>query len=341
MPQPIYSERVDGTLSEVVLSRFAFSNADNISVQLEAVNQAGMSTIVTSAGYIIDLTPTELTFIVDGADSSSDLEYQADAKILSVSWDARDGESGISQIEGAVYELREGRRVRVYPDPLSSDATAEIIPETSTSWQVNTSLVSGLKYITAVTFTNGAGLRSQYESNGVIVDTTPPLVESVSVLSDTYADIDSGSMVTVIANPSLLEIRWIAVDPETSILEHLVAVVNNNLTLVTPYVSFGTVTGGLIENLNLPPGGEYMVTLVAVNLAGLQSDPAFSEPFRLVSMKIFDLISPRASFPGRCVYFILALPKYAQEPGMRRDFCINLECHLQLVIKVMDPCLCL
>ena len=280
---PVYSEKIDATMSQVVITGFEFSNGDCMFVQLEAINQAGLSTTANSSGYIIDLTPVELELIVDGSDPSSDLEYQSSGEILSVSWSARDEESNISQIEGAVYELREGRRIRVYPDPLSSDAVTEIISETSVSWQVNTSLVSGSKYIAAVTFTNGAGLRAQYETNGVLVDTTPPFVESVVVLSDTYFNADSGDMVTVIANPNLLEVRWIADDPESGIFEYLVGVVNDNLTLVTPYTNFGTTTGGLIENLNLPPGGEYRVVLISVNRAGLQSEPTYSDSFRLVS----------------------------------------------------------
>ena len=39
---------------------------------------------------------------------------------------------------------------------------------------------NGIKYSVEVVAVNGAGLSAKYESHGVIVDTTPPVMESVS-----------------------------------------------------------------------------------------------------------------------------------------------------------------
>jgi len=149
---------------------------DRIFVQIDAVNGAGLVTAVNSSGVIIDLTPPQLDYIVDGLDPSSDLQYQTSSTSIATMWQVRDNQSGILQIEGAIFEFREGRRIRVYPDPFFTDATTEIISQGNSNWELDErnglSLTSGSKYVAAISFTNGAGLRVQYESNGVIVDTT-------------------------------------------------------------------------------------------------------------------------------------------------------------------------
>ena len=263
---------------------FSFANGDYIFVQIDAFNGAGLVTAVNSSGIIIDLTPPQLVYIVDGSDPSNDLQYQISSTSLSTRWEVRDDQSGISQIEGAIFEVREGRKMRVIPNPFFDDATTVTRPSGASSWPVNDlRLTSGSKYVAAISFTNGAGLRVQYESNGVIVDTTPPIVQRVSVLTDSYTDAVSTNL--VLANPNQIEARWIAFDPETGIREYLVGVVDENSTFVTPggqdYISFGTSTGGLIENLALAPGsGPYRVAVVGVNFAGARSAPFYSEPFR-------------------------------------------------------------
>ena len=284
--QSVASDSVSGDQSAMVWNWFSFTNGDRIFVKIDAFNGAGLATTVNSSGITIDLTPPELVYIVDGPDPSVDLQYQTSSTSVRTSWQVRDNQSGITHIEGAIFEFREGRRVRIYPDSFFTDAVTESISRTASSWEVNgLQLVSGSKYITMVTFTNGAGLTVQYESNGVIVDTTPPIVQSVLVLTDTYTDTADTNV--VIANPDLVESRWIAFDPETGIREYLVGVVNENSTFVTPggqdYISFGTATGGLIENLALvPESGLYRVVVVAVNAAGTRSEPVYSEPFRYI-----------------------------------------------------------
>ena len=287
--QTVASDSVTGDQRAMVWNLFSFTNGDRIFVQIDAFNGAGLATTVNSSGITIDLTPPELVYIVDGPDPALDLQYQTSSTSIRTSWQVRDNQSGISHIEGAIFEFREGRRVRIYPDPFFTDAVTESIPHTTSFWEMNgLQLVSGSKYVTMLNFTNGAGLTVQYESNGVIVDTTPPIVQSVLVLTDTYTD--TVDMNVVIANPSLVESRWIAVDPETGITEYLVGVVNENSTFVTPggqdYISYGTATGGLIGNLALvPESGFYRVVVVAVNAAGTRSEPVYSEPFRYMYTK--------------------------------------------------------
>lgn len=284
----VYRESPLTTIDSQILSgeefRFAtnqlqLENGDSVFVRVTGVNGAGGRIDVNTSGVTIDLTPPELASIVDGNDPSDDLRYQTSNSSLVVSWEVRDLESGVDRIRGNIYELREGRRVRIYPD--GDGAT---IPVDQISWNVDgLELNSGSRYIPSLMFTNGAGLEILYESNGVIIDSTPPIVLFVSVSSDSYLDTgDTDDPITTVARPNQTEARWLATDIESGILHFMVGVVGDNGTLLTPgYVIFdGTVSGGLIETQDLPPGGLYRVAVIAVNLAGARSEITLSEPFR-------------------------------------------------------------
>ena len=278
----VHVERFTGNVEQAAWNHFSFSNGDRIIVQIEAVNGAGLSVLTNSSGYVIDLTPPQVSYIVDGNNPREDLQYQSSITSLEASWDVRDDQSGISQVEGAVFEIREGRRMRVYPNALYTDAQTEII-ESSNFWRVDSqiSLQSGSKYIIALIITNGAGNRVQYESNGVIVDSSPPVMESVSVLSDGYTGLDSGespSMVTMITNPSQLEVRWVGVDLQSGISHYRIRIVNENETLVIS--NFGPTSGGTIDTGLVPGEALYRAEVIAVNFAGVESEPLYSNVFR-------------------------------------------------------------
>lgn len=281
----IYSTMVDGTVNQVSLRQFSFMNGDQIFVEVEAINGAGLMGIVRSNGYTIDLTPPQVTYIVDGTDPSIDLEYQSSNTTYVASWDITDGESGIAQIEGAIFEIREGRRMKVYPvsplEPFVSISTSQSV------WSVSDDLTldAGAKYIASIAFENHAGIRVVYETNGVIVDPTPPIVQTVSIVTDTYLrDEDADSLVTVLSDPYSIQVQWVAFDPESGIRSYRVGIFDDNDTLVFGYVSFENTNGGVLEGASsvLDSETEYRVVVIAINNAGEQSFPAYSNRFRQV-----------------------------------------------------------
>lgn len=286
MPQAIYFTTVEGNANKISLSQFSFSNGDQISVTVEARNGAGLTSTATSDGYVIDLTPPQVSYIIDGRGTGpqDDLNYQASNTTYDVSWEVRDEESGITRIEGAIFELREGRRMKVYPvSPLQP--TVSIPPSPQSVWSISSadlSLDIGVRYIASLTFTNGAGLRMVYETNGVIVDPTPPVVQRVFVSTSTYIGEEGADMVTVVADPDSIEARWVAVDPESGISGYLVGIIDSNDTFAVEYVRFGNTYGEAIEGAGsmLSPNETYRIALIAVNLAGDESMPAYSNKFR-------------------------------------------------------------
>lgn len=283
--EAIYFIIVEGTVNQISLSQFSFSNGDQISVRVEARNGAGLTTTAMSDGYTIDLTPPQVSYIIDGRGSvqSDDLEYQTSNSTYIVSWDVRDEESGIAQIEGAIFELREGRRMKIYPpSPLQPTVLLPLSPRSV--WSINNelSLDIGVRYIASLMFTNGAGIRVAYETNGVIVDPTPPAVQSVSVSTSSYIGEKGPDMITIIADPDFIEARWVAVDPESGISGYRVGIIDSNDTLTVDYITFENTYGGVIEGAGamLNPNETYRIALIAVNLAGEESMLAFSNQFR-------------------------------------------------------------
>ena len=285
MAEAVHFTVVDGTINQISLSQFSFTNGDQISVTVEARNGAGLTSTVISDGYTIDLTPPQVSYIIDGRGSASsdDLEYQTSNSTYDVSWDVRDEESGITQIEGAIFELREGRRMKVYPSsPLWP--VVSIPPSPQSVWSISNevTLDMGVRYIASLTFTNGAGIRAVYETNGVIVDPTPPVVQRVSVSTSTYIGEEGPDMITLIADPDSIKAWWVAVDPESGISDYRVGIIDSNDTLVVDYVRFENTNGGVIEGAGsmLNSNETYRIALIAVNLAGDESMPAYSNQFR-------------------------------------------------------------
>lgn len=279
----VYSTVVEGTMNQITLRQFSFTNGDQIFVEVEASNGAGLTRMVRSNGYVIDLTPPQATYIVDGTDPTNDLEYQSSNATYDVSWDVADDESGIVSIEGAIFEIREGRRMKVYPSsPFQSSVS---IPTSQSMWSINDDITLnvGVKYIASIAFENGAGIRVVYETNGVIVDPTPPIVQTVSVSTDTYlVDEDMDFIVTVLADPDSIEAQWVAFDPESGIRGYQVGIVDDNDTLVLGYTSFENTNGGVLEGASsvLESEKEYMLAVIATNNAGEQSTPTYSNRFR-------------------------------------------------------------
>lgn len=262
-------------------NHFSFSNGDSITATVEAYNTAGLSVTGTSDGYIIDMTPPLLTYLVDGTDINTDLIYQSSTDTLSVSWSAHDSQSGLSMIEVAFYQIIEGQRRRIHPNPLLVDESTISLPITATNYTATgLELTNSIKYICLLTLTNGAGINTVYETNGVTIDSVRPVVSSVSVLGEAINGI-------VTTGSKKLRAEWAGSDEGSGIASYSVAVVTSDGSIVTPggaYVEYEGIEGGLIEGLNLMAGNEltgpfYKVRVIANDHASLSSLPVDSMPF--------------------------------------------------------------
>lgn len=289
---------VAGSVLNTTWNQLTLRNGDTVVVTVRASNGAGLAATATSNTLVIDITPPQLAYLVDGLIFPLDLDFFNSTDNLTSSWSVSDPQSGVVRVEGVVYQLQGGLRTRVFPDPSAPNAssTSSPLPASSSSWTARgLRLVAGASYLTSLTFTNGAGLRAEYSTNGVLVDLTPPTVQYASVLPSTYAD-DANTLITV-ADPTEVEGRWAGSDAESSSVQFVVGVVDNaNGTLVRAAQSFGGERGGVVRGLSLTPGGLYRMVVVAVDAAGHASLPAFSNTFMYVG-DFFKLTLLSSPFP--------------------------------------------
>ena len=156
-------------------------------VQLEAYNFAGLVTAVNTTGVTIDLSAPVLTRLNDVPTPSlgDDENYQNTNEMYNLNWNASDPDSNIVRIEAALFEVFEGRKVLVYPNATTG---YEVLPDslltpTVHAWTMtNLNLTSGCTYVGALLLTNGAGLQLRAETNGILVDTNLPELQTVEVL---------------------------------------------------------------------------------------------------------------------------------------------------------------
>ena len=288
----IHTDEVGGAESSVTWNHFSLGHGDKVYVSVTAVNGAGMSAITSSDGYTVDITPPELEGLIDGIGGpADDLDYQTGLTSLFFSWVARDPESDISLIEVSVYEAYHGQRRLFHPNASNDENTTSVDPSLTSESIDGLNLTPGARYTVSLVITNGAGKQVSYETDGVTVDPIAPVVDSVTVVSDTCileeAD-DGGSdddnsllAVVVVANLNQVRLRWSGSDAIGKIAEYSAGIVQNGTAVfVKDYVGFGAALGGVIDGLLLEDGETYQAVVVAKDTAGSDSVPTYSEPFR-------------------------------------------------------------
>ena len=269
-------------------NQFSFSNGDEIRVKVTAFNGAGLTSSSTSNGYSIDLTAPEVTTLQDGLNSASDMDYLASSTNYSVNWIAFDNESGVSAIEIALFHLSAGKKNRIFPDILSDSMTQLLDDPSMTSYNIeDIQLVHGYKYIAVVTFTNGAGLKASFETNGATIDLISPIVHGVSVFGDTYLNDDNeANDIVMLGSAKQVEASWEGSDDSSGIATFSLSIIDDDDTIVeSGYATFnGQVRNGRISGLDLSVGNSnagpfYRVRVTATDNAGHESQPLHSEKF--------------------------------------------------------------
>ena len=139
-------------------------------VTVRATNEAGYSTMATSNGVRVDSTPPVGGEVRDGQ-TLADIDFQDGDTYIYANWDEfEDEESDVTR-----YAWCAGTR----------KGTCDIIPETdvgdriSVGQQIRPSLTTGMAVFVTVSAYNGAGAITRVFSDGVKVDSTPPVVSKV------------------------------------------------------------------------------------------------------------------------------------------------------------------
>lgn len=166
-------------------------------------NTAGLTATSFSDGFVYDDTPPDPVYIQDG-------EYQGSSDTLVISFQFVDAESGIQ-----VYRLKvwgEGSLNNSLNMYGSFNFSGNV---TSNTLLLSQELVSGGTYYVNVTAVNWVGLESTEQSDGFVVDTTPPVCSQVWDGKGNYQDdLEYGP------SSRRFIISWVCLDSESPLVRY-------------------------------------------------------------------------------------------------------------------------
>ncbi|KAI8519526.1 hypothetical protein Bbelb_027830 [Branchiostoma belcheri] len=267
---------------------FHLHDGDFVYVVVNASNGAESVVVTKSDGYTMDTTAPLMRFIGDGSQTGTDLQYSASMTDLSVNWEFEDPESGIDHYKLAVFQYHGGSRLQIYP----AQKNDWVIVEGSASGWTNSdplSLVPGARYSVRVSAVNGAELTTTHDTDGVIVDPTPPsnLHVAVDVMPDELEELYDGYVLHT--DLSAILVSWRATDGESKVTAYWAAVgTSPGGTDVMPFENMGPDESAYINNLQLQLYVEttgspvYYVAVKAQNGAGAFSTVVVSSPIKIV-----------------------------------------------------------
>ena len=224
----------------------SFIQGQTYYISIRATNNAGLTATSSSNGLTIDQTPAVCTHIGDGSSLLQDIDFQTSVSSLGVNWRCEDSESGLLSIQRSIP---------------NSDRT-EALPVASTSSVLGGfQLSNGNIYRTTLVVTNGAGVKREFSTDGVIVDTAPPQFSFAAVI---FNQTTNG-----------LQGRWTAEDDGSGINEYSWKIgTQPEGDDVLPLTSLGLMTSvslqlGSSTGVSIQANQQYYVTIVATDKVGL------------------------------------------------------------------------
>ncbi|XP_019642103.1 PREDICTED: uncharacterized protein LOC109483513 [Branchiostoma belcheri] len=267
---------------------FHLHDGDFVYVVVNVSNGAGGVVVTESDGFTMDTTPPVMRFIGDGNQQRTDLQYSASITHLSANWEFEDPESAIDHYKLAVFQHYGGTRLQIYPAQKNKWVTVD---GSADGWTNSDplSLVPGARYSVRVSAVNGAGLTTTHDTDGVIVDPTPPsnLHVAVDVMPGELEELHDGYVLHT--DLSAILVSWRATDGESKVMAYWAAVgTSPGATDVLPFENMGADRSAYIDNLQLQLYDEstgspvYYVTVKAQNGAGAFSSEVVSSPIKVV-----------------------------------------------------------
>ncbi|XP_070573761.1 uncharacterized protein [Ptychodera flava] len=291
VPQSIHDkESLPAVTRSIKWHHFHLHHGDYVYTEIEAVNKARSPTRIYSDGYTVDLTEPEFIFLGDGIISKVDEKFISSTSQVGVNWEFEDPESGLDHYKVTVYQTYGGKRKQFYP----SDGSAQVIVDgTATSWQSPPVLhmINGGHYSVRVSAVNGAGIGNVQDTDGVIVDSTPPrmLKLKIGVLTaGEEEEIFDGYIIQ--SDTEGIRGYWEAIDFESDVAAYWISIgTYQGGADVKEMSNIGTSKGGYLSDLTLEKYDAhsdhpvYFVSIKAENGAGMMSDTLISRGIKVVS----------------------------------------------------------
>ena len=231
-----------------------------------AINKAGLKSCFASDGVLIDPTPPSSGVVHDGI-LEPDIRYQASSQELSANWERIwDLESRIERFEWGIGEKREDLLQEFVDVGLQTHVTSKKILE----------LKHAHNYTVFLRVYNRAGLLKELSSNGVIIDTTPPIpTEIIPSKSPSEWRFSEKTETYYSSNASDFYVTWKNFEEQESEIWYYKWALGTSKcgTQIQPLINIGLATSANTSGngLRFRPGIRYFVTVVARNRADLVS----------------------------------------------------------------------
>ncbi|XP_062596534.1 uncharacterized protein LOC134257978, partial [Saccostrea cucullata] len=275
--EPIYDwAPFPSTANGVKWLKFHHSHGDRIQTSLRTTNKALNSIINNTNSFVVDITPPHLHYLWDGL-QSKDQEFQSATDQLSVSFKYSDKESGIDHIKIQIYEVSHGTKKQKYPVKKNEWMSLSRTALSSYTWN-GLSLINGARYSMRVAAINYAGYLASFETNGVIIDTSSPLISWLKIGTVGNSREHRVDGYVWVSDKKGIQASWLCKDHESGVIEYTVAIgTSPGGDDVLAWKSVGTessqyITGFTLEVTNqTTKSPTYYLSLKAKNGAGLVS----------------------------------------------------------------------
>ena len=231
-----------------------------------AINNAGLKSCLASDGVLVDPTSPTSGIVHDGI-LEPDIRYQATTDKLSANWERIwDLESRVERFEWGIGEEGEDLVQEFVDVGLQTHVTSKNALH----------LKHGHNYTIFLRVYNRAGVLNELSSNGVIIDTTPPVPsEIIPRLSPSEWRFSKETETYYSSSASDIYVTWEDFDElESGMWYYKWAMGTSKYgTQLEPLINIGLVTNANTSGngLNIRPGIRYFVTVVGRNRADLVS----------------------------------------------------------------------
>ena len=250
---------IHGERQSLVVPNLEIMHGRSVYVTVYAINEVGLKSIgAPCPAFTAKRKSPVITFINDG-DSSNDIDYQADTTSFTMRYGFAGTFDDLANIKWGISSLA---------NCTFSETEADVLPlqsigETYTVKKTGLDLKSGSKYYVRVVVLNQLGLATVACSDGITIDTTPPISRNFTVGKDGTKFIPSvrrvsGKFQQFVDNESpLVHYEWKLIDEA-------------NERDVTPFTTIPlTQRTPLLYGLSLTSGRKYTAVLKGTNAAGL------------------------------------------------------------------------
>ncbi|XP_015767122.1 PREDICTED: uncharacterized protein LOC107345883, partial [Acropora digitifera] len=228
-------------------------------VNVTGVNGVALETTIQSDGFTVDITPPICSYVWDGPGSYlHDVEYAPSSSNRIISWICFDGESPVVGYRFAVKKWNTDEYVIPFYE-LKSRVKSSGSALITGGRRHRVVYEEGQRYTVGIEVLNAVGLKTLNWTNGLLIDSTPPVVSSLKLTFEPKTHPLKAEWTVFDDESGIQSVSWgLGTQPDNNDIK--------NFTLVSVLK-----TRLWITNVSLIPGRTYFLRLFAINKAGLRS----------------------------------------------------------------------